>query len=97
MARSAVRLPQQLLEEIDRLAAKEISIADIWRRIGELAERRGLPRPSYERIRILVHEAHLRSLRPSAGEILLDVTFGARPLTATLDALAGTEPARWRR
>jgi hypothetical protein len=55
VARSAVRLPQQLLEEIDRLAAKEISIADIWRRIGELAELRGMPRPSYERIRILVH------------------------------------------
>jgi hypothetical protein len=85
------------LDETARLAEKELSIADIWRRIGELAERRGLPRPSYERIRILVHEARRRPWRPSTGEILLDVAFGARPLTATLDALAGTEPARWRR
>ena len=51
------------------------------RSVGETAVAMGLPRPSYERVRGLVHEARRlrRSGPPSVSTVALDVAFRVRP------------------
>jgi hypothetical protein len=54
---AAARLPIWIEDLLDELARRQIPIAEISRRIGREAERHGTTRPSYERVRQLVHEA----------------------------------------
>jgi hypothetical protein len=65
-------------------------MAETNRRIGALAGDLGLPRPCYEQVRLLVKEHRRGRLRPTAGRILLEIAFRARPPEALLDYLAGT-------
>lgn len=92
MVLSAPRLHPRLLNEIIRLSKARLSAAEITRRVGEKAARDGLPRPSYQRVRLLVHEARLRELEPSTVDVLLDVAFRVRPPDAVGAHLAGTLP-----
>ena len=66
----APRISRRLVEAIVRFDDRSRPIADTYRRIGAEAERLGLTRPSYQRIRELVHEA--RSIRrgPSVSDFL---------------------------
>jgi hypothetical protein len=66
----APRISRRLLEAIVRFDDRRRPIAETYRRVGAEAERLGLTRPSYQRIRELVHEA--RSIRrgASAGDFL---------------------------
>ena len=85
----APRLRPRLLAALVRLDDPRLPIAEINRRLGEEAVRLGFRRPSYERVRVLVHE--LRRLRrrrragPSTSSVLLDVVFRVRPPIALLD------------
>ena len=86
MPRFAPRLPARLFDEIERQSKRRVPIAEINRTVGEKAVAMGLPRPSYERVRVLVHEA--RRLRrtgpPSVSTIALDVALRARPPEAII-------------
>jgi hypothetical protein len=53
----APRLSPKLLEAIVRYDDRKVPIAETYRRVGREAERLGLPRPSYQRVRVLVHAA----------------------------------------
>jgi hypothetical protein len=87
--RFAPRISPRLLEALGRLDDRRVPIAETCRRLGAEAERLTLPRPSYERVRVLVHA--LRRLRrgPSTASVLLDVAVRARPAEALLDLMAG--------
>jgi hypothetical protein len=92
MSRSAPRISRRLLREIEHAAHGGGSIAEICRSIGIAADQLGVPRPSYEQIRIHVHAARRwRRAHPSAAEVALDVAFRVKPVTAVLDHLAGTD------
>ena len=56
------RYPARLLDVIERLSSERAPIAEINRRVGAEAERLGLPRPSYERVRELDAELVLVGL-----------------------------------
>jgi hypothetical protein len=74
---------------IERLAAERIPIAEINRRVGTEAERMGITRPSYERVRELVHEARwLARDHPSAGRAMLDVATRTRSHAAYAELAA---------
>ena len=60
----APRIPSRLLDEIERQSRRPIPIAEMNRCVGRAAARMGLYRPSYEQVRVLVHEA--RRLRKQA-------------------------------
>jgi len=100
----APRLDLRLLAEIDRRDDGRASFADIWRAVGDRANRLGQPRPSYEHVRRLVHERR-ESLRPQpagppAGEVArvaLEVAYQRRPPEALIDALDGASPPPLRR
>ena len=82
-------MSQALHEEIERQAGKQLPIAEICRRVGRLAQRQGLTPPSYERVRVLVHEARRRSSQSTTG-VLLDVALRAAPPDALVSHLSGT-------
>jgi len=61
----AARLTPQLVRALARLDDGSLSIAELARRVARLAESKGLTRPSYERIRQLVHLLRQARRRPS--------------------------------
>jgi hypothetical protein len=86
---AAPRIGPILLAGIERLDDENVPIADVYRRVAALASHLGYPRPSYEQIRVLVHEHRRRGLAPTAGEILLEVASRGRPPEALLELLEG--------
>lgn len=87
----AARVTPKLLAMIARLDDPSQPIAETARRVGAEAERLGLTRPSYERVRRLVHEARRMRRRrgPSTAQVLLEVAVGARPADALLEHVSG--------
>jgi hypothetical protein len=86
-ARSAPRIPQRLLDAIDRIDDRREPLAEIARRVAAEADRLGLTRPSYERLRQLIHASRaIRARRgPNAVEMVLD--FAAEPTRGTLERI----------
>src|SRR5438552_18020388 len=89
MVDSAPRLSPRLVGAIARIDDGELSIAEIRRRLGAEADRLGLPRPSYERVRELVHESRRLRAQVSTQDVLLDVTTRTRPPDALLEHISG--------
>jgi hypothetical protein len=79
----------RLLETLVRTDDRSIPIAETCRRVGDEADRIGLTRPSYERVRLLVHESRRIRRGPSTASVLADVAFRVRPPEALIDHLAG--------
>jgi len=91
MPSQAPRIGATLLAGIERLDDESVPIAEVYRRVAALASHLNLARPSYEQIRILVHEHRRRGLAPTAGQILLDVALRTRPPQALLGLLEGAK------
>jgi hypothetical protein len=85
----APRISPRLLHALDRLDDRRLPIAEINRRLGAEAERLGLRRPSYERVRELVHRLRWLRRGPSTGRVLLEISMRARPPSAFLDHVSG--------
>jgi len=85
----ATSISPRLLELIERLAQSELPIAEINRRVGVAAGTRGVPRPSYERVRVLVNAARRLRKEPSTAAVLTDIAFRRRPPEALVDHLSG--------
>jgi hypothetical protein len=90
----APRISPRLRNEIERLAAKPYSSADICREVGGTAERLGLRRPSYEQVRALVRELRRRPRTATTGEVLLDVAFRVRHPDAFIEHVSGVNTLR---
>jgi hypothetical protein len=74
----APRLPQALLEAIVRFDDRTHPIAETCRRVGAEADRLGLTRPSYQRIRVLVHESRRIRRSSSTAALLWSLTLPLR-------------------
>jgi len=71
MVTMAPRISRRLVDAIVRFDDRSQPIAETYRRVGAEAERLGLTRPSYQRVRELVHEARSRQRRrPTVGDFL---------------------------
>ena len=91
MPPAAPRIDSRLVAACERLDDPALPIAETHRRVGALAGSLGLVRPSYEQVRVLVHDARRRGRRPSAGDVLLDVAFRVKPPEALIDYLTAAE------
>jgi hypothetical protein len=90
MAALAPRISPRLLEALVRLDDRRVPIAEVNRRLGNEAEALGLTRPSYQRIRVLIHASRrIRRNSPTTASVLVEVAFRARPPSAVLDHLSG--------
>jgi len=87
----APRLSPKLLEAIVRYDDRRVPIAETYRRVGREAERLGLPRPSYQRVRVLVHAARRARVRrgPTTASLLVDAALNVRHPRHVLEELTG--------
>jgi hypothetical protein len=74
----APRLPARLRDEIARQSRRPVPIAEMNRRVGEVAVAMGLPRPSYERVRVLVHAAWRSAAQAQARIVTFAVGVALR-------------------
>jgi hypothetical protein len=88
----APRISRRLRREIERLADRSLTAAEITRGVGTTAEALGLRRPSYQQVRVLVREHRGRPKQPSTADVVLDVALRVRPPISMLDHLAGKSP-----
>ena len=84
MVTMAPRISGRLIEAIVRFDNRSRPIAETYRRVGAEAERLGLTRPSYQRIRELVHQVRNVHPRLSVSDVLRIV---CTPLKGTDDGL----------
>jgi len=87
MVTLAPRLSHRLIDAIVRFDSRSHPIAETCRRVGAEADRLGLTRPSYQRIRELVHETRRIRRRPSAVDVLRIVTSPLRTPEEVIDRL----------
>jgi len=88
MVISSVRTDIRVVRFIRRFEPRSGSTADVVRATGTFCEKSGLTRPSYEQIRLLVHEAReRRERRKAALDLLVDVELRARPPSDLLHLL----------
>ena len=86
----APRIPIRLAKEVGRIDDGKLPIAEVCRRVGAAAEFLGVPRPSYESVRLLVHDARARrTARAESRDVLVGVALYTRPPTDLLDHVAG--------
>lgn len=85
----APRISPRLLAAIVRFDSKAHPIAETCRRVGREADRLGLTRPSYQRVRVLVHESRRLRRGPTTAGVLADIAFRVRPPEALADHLSG--------
>ena len=90
VAKCAPRLAPRLLAALERFDDGKIPIAELRRLLGAEAERLGLPRPSYERVRVLTHELRAHRAESTTADVLWDVTWRVRPPDAINKHIAGT-------
>jgi hypothetical protein len=91
---AAPRIDPRLLRIIERAAAG-CSAAELTRLVGEAAGSFGVPRPSYEQVRVLRSLVLEQEDRVSDLDVLLDIWFGARPATDLPNRWYG-DPLPWR-
>jgi len=84
MVTMAPRISGRLIEAIVRFDDPSRPIAEIYRQVGAEAERLRLTRPSYQRIRELVHQ--VRNMRPRLTVSDL-IRIVCTPLKGTDDGL----------
>lgn len=98
MLEFAPRMPQRLLDEIERESSRRGPIAEINRRVGGAAARMALPRPSYQQVRVLVHVARRlrRSRPPGVATSHLKFSYHEAPPELVIRALLAPPAERLR-
>lgn len=89
MVTIAPRISRRLIEELVQLDDERVPIAETYRRVAAEADRLGLTRPSYQRMRVLVHQSRQLRRGPTTASVLLDVATRVRPPEAFLEHISG--------
>ena len=87
--RFAPRISRHLVDALVRFDRRTVPIAETARRVGAEADRLGYPRPSYERVRELVHQARRIRPGPTTAAVLYDVAMRTRAPEELLQHMAG--------
>lgn len=87
MTTCAPRVPQKLWEALAKIDDGRMPIAEVRRRLGEVADTHGYARPSYETVRRLVLHTREWRARPTTAAVIADIAVRARPVDALLDHL----------
>lgn len=87
----APRIDSRLVAALVRVDDPNVPIAETNRRLGRLAAALGLPKPSYEQVRVIVHQIRARKQAVGIGELLLDLALRTRSPEEILDILTGAK------
>ena len=83
-------IDERLVAAIARLDDPALPIAETNRRLGVVAEGLGLIRPSYQQVRVIVHELRSEKRSSRLGETLLEIAYGMRTQGQILRVLEGS-------
>jgi hypothetical protein len=90
---AAPRIDRRLVATLALVDDKSLPIAEVNRRVGAVARRLGLTKPSYEQVRVLVHaNRRRRPMGPGGSDVLLDVTLRSRRPGRLFDRLFRRRP-----
>jgi hypothetical protein len=84
------RIDERLVAALARLDDPTLPIAETNRRLGVVAEGLGLTRPSYQQVRVIVHELRFQRRSSRLGETLLQIGYGMRTQEQVLRVLMGS-------
>jgi hypothetical protein len=90
MSLTSARLGPRLLEELVRIDDGRLPIAEVNRRVGAAADRLQLRRPSYERVRVVVHQLRRNPRQPSTAQVLFEIAMRARSPREIADLVPAT-------
>ena len=90
LTRCGPRIDERLVAALARLDDPTLPIAETNRRLGVVAEGLGLIRPSYQQVRVIVHELRSEKRSSRLGETLLEVAYGMRTREQILRVLEGS-------
>ena len=83
MYAAAPRLDSRLLKALVRLDDESVPILETYRRSREVAAKLDIPRPSYECVRLLLHDARRqKAKRRVARDTLIDIALHIKPIDA---------------
>jgi hypothetical protein len=91
---AAPKIDSRLIAAIELIDEPGRRYAETCRLVGAVAARLGLVKPSYEQVRVLVHASRRLGRLPTAGDVLLEIAFRARPPEDLHDLAAGIRPTR---
>lgn len=96
MTRSAPRLDVRLIAALEQFLKEEgVPVAELNRRLGAVADALSVPRPSYERVRLIVRDRRSGGYAlPSTGMVLLEIAARSRPADDLLKLLADPSALR---
>ena len=83
------RIDERLVAAIARLDDPTLPIAETNRQLGVVAEGLGLVRPSYQQVRVIVHQLRSQKRSSRLGETLLQVAYGMSTQGQILRVLEG--------
>jgi len=82
------RVERRFLDGVAKLDDRSLPIAETYRRTRDLAEQMGIPRPSYERLRVHVHATRRREEeRRRTRELVFQLAYNTRPANEVLPEL----------
>jgi hypothetical protein len=90
LTRCGPRIDERLVAALARLDDPTLPIAETNRRLGVVAEGLGLIRPSYQQVRVIVHELRSEKQSSRLGETLLEAAYGMRTREQILRVLEGS-------
>ena len=83
------RIDERLVAALAKLDDPTLPIAETNRRLGVVAEGLGLMRPSYQQVRVIVHELRSQKRSSRVGETLLQIAYGMRTQEQMLRVFMG--------
>jgi len=83
------RIDERLVAALAKLDDPTLPIAETNRRLGVIAESLGLIRPSYQQVRVIVHELRSQKRSSRVGETLLQIAYGMRTQEQMLRVFMG--------
>ena len=83
------RIDERLVAALAKLDDPTLPIAETNRRLGVVAESLGLIRPSYQQVRVIVHELRSQKRSSRVGETLLQIAYGMRTQEQMLRVFMG--------
>jgi hypothetical protein len=76
---AAPRVEERFLEYVVELDDRSLPMAETYRRVRMIAAQMGIPRPSYERVRLHLRATRLRGdERKRARDLALELAFNSR-------------------
>jgi hypothetical protein len=85
---AAPRVERRFLKRVAKLDDRSLPMAETHRRARDLAQQMGIPRPSYERVRLHLHAARRRDEeKKRTRDLIIQLAYNTRPANEVVPEL----------